>query len=186
VTAVTVFHPTCAVCFKLCWLKCVLLLSTYSANITCLDTLRIIMVYCSIYISWLCQLSSCFQATLGLCCVQLRTRRLAYICCSRVRQDLWIWLKVKVRSKLKADNLLHIGHQFAAHWDRHNFELSWQWWSLEAWSRSRVPFLRVSVSKASGLVSVSMATGLESLKIAMKWYSNFFIIQRFFICCYWR
>jgi len=37
VTALAVFHPTCAVCFKLCRLKCVLLLSTYSANMTWLD-----------------------------------------------------------------------------------------------------------------------------------------------------
>ena len=33
-TALAVFRPTCAVCFKLCWLKCVLLLCTYSANMT--------------------------------------------------------------------------------------------------------------------------------------------------------
>jgi len=37
VTALAVFRPTCAVCFKLCWLKCVLLLCTYSANTTWLD-----------------------------------------------------------------------------------------------------------------------------------------------------
>jgi len=33
-TALAVFRPTCAVCFKLCRLKCVLLLSTYSTNMT--------------------------------------------------------------------------------------------------------------------------------------------------------
>ena len=36
-TALAVFRPTCAVCFKLCLLKCVLLLCTYSANMTWLD-----------------------------------------------------------------------------------------------------------------------------------------------------
>jgi len=34
VTTLAVFRPTCAVCFKLCRLKCALLLSTYSANMT--------------------------------------------------------------------------------------------------------------------------------------------------------
>ena len=33
-TALTVFRPTCAVCLKLCRLKCVLLLSTCSTNMT--------------------------------------------------------------------------------------------------------------------------------------------------------
>jgi len=41
---------------------------------------------------------------------------------------------------------------------------------FETWSRSRDssqdPFLRVSVSKVSGLVSVSKVSGLEALKIA--------------------
>jgi len=37
-----------------------------------------------------------------------------------------------------------------------------RWWSLETWSRSRDPLLRVSVSKVSGLVSVSKAAGLET------------------------
>jgi len=37
VTALAVFRPTCAVCFKLCLLKCVLLLCTYSANMSWLD-----------------------------------------------------------------------------------------------------------------------------------------------------
>jgi len=39
VTALAVFRPTCAVCFKLYWLKCVLLLCTYSANMTWRDAL---------------------------------------------------------------------------------------------------------------------------------------------------
>jgi len=34
VAAIAVFRPTCAVCFKLCRLKCALLLSTYNANMT--------------------------------------------------------------------------------------------------------------------------------------------------------
>ena len=38
-TALAVFRPTCAVCFKLYWLKCVLLLCTYSANMTWRDAL---------------------------------------------------------------------------------------------------------------------------------------------------
>jgi len=40
VTALAVFFPTCAVCFKLCRLKCALLLSIYSAKIdlTCVMT----------------------------------------------------------------------------------------------------------------------------------------------------
>ena len=39
-TALAVFRPTCAVCFKLCLLKCVLLLCTYSANMTWLDLVK--------------------------------------------------------------------------------------------------------------------------------------------------
>jgi len=49
-----------------------------------------------------------------------------------------------------------------------------QWWSLETWSRSRDlsrdPFLRVSVSKVSGL---------ETLNIAKIWFINIYIIQIF-------
>jgi len=57
---------------------------------------------------------------------------------------------------------------------------SYQWWSLETWSRGD-PFLRVSVSKVSSLVSVSVlkATGLETLNIANKCYSKFSIYQKF-------
>jgi len=56
------------------------------------------------------------------------------------------------------------------------------WWSLEFWFRSRDesrdPFLQVSVSKVSGLVSVSKSAGLETLNIAKKWYSKISIIQQ--------
>ena len=51
-----------------------------------------------------------------------------------------------------------------------------QWWSLETWSRSRDPFLRVSVSKVSGLVSVSKVSGLETLNIQRKWFINISLI----------
>ena len=51
-----------------------------------------------------------------------------------------------------------------------------QWWSLETWTRSRGSsrdsFLRVSVSKA---------TGLETLNIAKKRFIKISIIQRFFV-----
>jgi len=67
------------------------------------------------------------------------------------------------------------------------FFYSEQWWSLETWSRSRDssrdPFLRVSVSKFSGLDSVSKATSLETLNIAKKLFSKISTIQRFFVCC---
>jgi len=43
---------------------------------------------------------------------------------------------------------------------RPSFKYIKQWWSLETWSRSRDPFLGVSVSKVSGLVSVSKDFGL--------------------------
>jgi len=45
------------------------------------------------------------------------------------------------------------------------------------------PFLRVSISKVSGLVSVSNATGLETLNIAKKSYSKITFFQRYFVCC---
>jgi len=46
---------------------------------------------------------------------------------------------------------------------------------------SRDTYLRVSVSKVSGLVTVSKATGLdETLNIAKEWYGKISIIQRFF------
>jgi len=56
-----------------------------------------------------------------------------------------------------------------------------QLWSLETWSRSRDPFLRVSVSKVSGLdsVLVSNVPGLETLNIAKKWFTKISKIQRF-------
>jgi len=41
---------------------------------------------------------------------------------------------------------------------------------------SRDPFMPVSVSKVSGLVSVSKATGLETLNMAKKWFSKISII----------
>jgi len=59
------------------------------------------------------------------------------------------------------------------------YKCTFQWWSLETWSRSRDPFLRVSVSKVSGLVSVSKVSGLETLSIAKKWFIKIYIIQRF-------
>jgi len=43
----------------------------------------------------------------------------------------------------------------------------------------RGPFLRVSVSKVSGPVSVWKATGLETLNIAKTWFSKASILQRF-------
>ena len=56
--------------------------------------------------------------------------------------------------------------------------LQYQWWSLETWSRSRHesrdssrdPFLRVSVSKVSGL---------ETLNVAKKWFIKISVIQIF-------
>jgi len=46
------------------------------------------------------------------------------------------------------------------------------WWSTETWSRSRDSsrdtFIRVSVSKVLGLVSVSEATGLSHRPVALK------------------
>jgi len=58
---------------------------------------------------------------------------------------------------------------------------SYQWWSLDTWSRSRdssqYPFLRVSVSKVSGH---------ETLNIAKKWFIKISKIQRFFVCCIFR
>jgi len=50
------------------------------------------------------------------------------------------------------------------------YKCTFQWWSLETWSLSRDPFLRVSVSKVSGL---------ETLSIAKKWFIKIYIIQRF-------
>jgi len=50
------------------------------------------------------------------------------------------------------------------------FKLCASDWSLETWSRSRDAFLRVSVSKVSGL---------ETLNIAKKWFGKIFIIQQF-------
>jgi len=50
---------------------------------------------------------------------------------------------------------------------------------MESLDSSQDPFLRVSVSKVSGLVSVSKATGLVTLNIAKKWLSTICIIQRF-------
>jgi len=40
-------------------------------------------------------------------------------------------------------------------------------------------FLRVSVSKISGFVSVSKVSGLETLNIAKKWFIKISIIQSF-------
>ena len=58
-----------------------------------------------------------------------------------------------------------------------------QWWSLETWSRSldesRGPYLRVSVSKVSGLISVSKATGLEILNIAKNGIVKFLQFNNF-------
>ena len=44
---------------------------------------------------------------------------------------------------------------------------------------SRDPYLRVSLSKDSRLVSVSKAAGLETLNVAKKLFSKTSIIQRF-------
>jgi len=44
---------------------------------------------------------------------------------------------------------------------------------------SRDPYLRVSLSKDSGLVSISKAVGLETLNVAKKLFSKTSIIQRF-------
>jgi len=50
--------------------------------------------------------------------------------------------------------------------------------SDESRDSSRDPFLRVSISKVSDLISVSKATGLETLNIAKIWYSKISIIQQ--------
>jgi len=50
---------------------------------------------------------------------------------------------------------------------------------MESRDSSRDPFLRVSVSKVSGLVSVSKAARLETLNVAKKWFSKVPIIKRF-------
>jgi len=52
---------------------------------------------------------------------------------------------------------------------------------MESRDESRGPFLRVSVSKASGLVSVSVSrvSGLETLNIAKKWFLKIPITQIF-------
>jgi len=53
-----------------------------------------------------------------------------------------------------------------------------------SWPRFRDPYLRVSVSKFSGLVPVSKATGLDhkpiSLNIARTWLSKTSAIQKVF------
>jgi len=57
---------------------------------------------------------------------------------------------------------------------------------MESWDASRDPFLQVSVSKVSGLISVSKTTGLETLNVAKKWYSKISIIRQIFVCCICR
>ena len=49
---------------------------------------------------------------------------------------------------------------------------------IETGFRSRDPFLRVSVSIVSSLVSVLKTADLETLNIAMKWYSKIYITQQ--------
>jgi len=51
---------------------------------------------------------------------------------------------------------------------------------------SQDPFLRVSVSKVSGVVSVSKISGLETLNIAKQWFIQLSMFQRFFVCCICR
>jgi len=51
---------------------------------------------------------------------------------------------------------------------------------------SRDPFLRVSVSKVSRLISVSKTAGVETFHIGRKWHRKIYIIQRFFVCCICR
>jgi len=51
---------------------------------------------------------------------------------------------------------------------------------------SRDTFLRVLVSKVSGLVSVSKVSGLETLNIVKKWFIKISTIQIFFACCFCR